>query len=339
MMPPLFIFAHGICCAIGHHAAAAVPALRARMNHFRETEFIDESGMPLVGASLYDVEVWGEARQRLMFDAILNECSKKLPAANNNTDTAILLLSAEGGREGPYQHWAQRMLADVVMTEKFHPASRALPLGKAGIGTALTMAHALLHSTQAPTYIIVAGVDTWLDAASVEAMLAQERLATTANSDGFIPGEAGAAVIVCLAQSGQTGLLIEGIGEAQESALIGSEEPNRAVGLTAAVRRAAQDANCQVADLNFHASGASGESWYFNEIGLMLARALEKRVASFSHQIVSQFVGEVGAASGPLVLAWMSQVMGRADGPGQRGLAHFSNDDGRRSALILRYNK
>jgi 3-oxoacyl-[acyl-carrier-protein] synthase I len=339
MKPSLFVFAHGICCAIGHHAAAAVPALRARMNHFRETEFIDESGMPLVGASLYDVDVWGAARQRLMFDAILNECSKKLPAANNNADTAILLLSAEIGREGPWQHWAQRMLADVVVAEQFHPASRALPLGKAGIGFALVKAHALLHAPQAPVYVIIAGVDTWLDAASVEAMLAQERLASTANSDGFIPGEAGAAVIVCLAQPGQAGLLIEGIGEAQETAFLGGEEANRAVGLTTAVRRAAQDANCQVADLNFHASGASGESWYFNEIGLMLARVLERRVASFSHQIVSQFVGEVGAATGPLVLAWMSQVMARADGPGQRGLAHFSNDDGRRAALILRYHQ
>ncbi len=339
MIPPLFVFAHGICCAIGHHAAAAVPALRARMNHFRETEFIDESGMPLVGASLYDVDVWGEARQRLMFDAVLNECCKKLPAANQSSDTVIFLLTAEAERDGPYLHWAQRMLDDVVAAEKFHVASRALPLGKAGMGAALVMAHALLHAPAAPVYVIIAGVDTWLDAASVEAMLAQERLASTANSDGFIPGEAGAAVIVCLAQPGQTGLLIEGIGEAQETAMPAGEEPNRAVGLTTAVRRAAQDANCQISDLNFHASGVSGESWYFNEIGLMLARTLEKRVVSFSHQIVSQFVGEVGAASGPLVLAWMSQVMARADGPGQRGLAHFSNDNGRRAALILRYNQ
>lgn len=344
MTPRLCIVAHGACCAVGHNARAAGAAIRARMNHFRETEFTDESGRPLIGSSLYDIRIWGEARLHMMFHAVLGECMIQLPARTNDSmDTAILLLCAEAARVGQYgRHlaWAEHMLERSVTGGKFHETSRVLPLGKAGIANALCEARRLLQLKNGPEFVVVAGVDSYLDAPVIEAMLADGRLASTQNSDGFIPGEAAAAIALSLAapSSGiRSAVWIEGIAEAREAATIGGEAPLRALGLSKAMRAAAADSGCQLADLDFHASGASGESWYARETGLALARALEKRVPTFPHHMVSKAVGEVGAACAPLTLAWLAQAMARPDRPGRRALAHFSGDDGLRAALVLRY--
>ncbi len=338
----LGIVAQGICCAVGHHAKAASAAMRARMNHFRETEFIDETGMPIVGAGLYGVDQWGEARMHTMFHAVLGECCAQLPASANNHDCAILLLCAETSAADVRHAWADHMLDRTLDAGQFHAASDVLALGKAGIVPALQEAQRLFALPQPPTYVIIAGVDNYLDAVVIDAMLQQQRLATSSNSDGMIPGEAAAAIMLIngeISQPAQTSamLWIEGIGEGQEAARIGSSSPQRAQGLSQAMRAAASTAQCQISDLHFHASGFSGEAWYAREIGLALSRVLEKRVASFTHHIVAQFVGEVGAACAPLCLAWLAHVMPRHDGPGQRGLLHFANDDGLRAALVVRH--
>lgn len=339
----LGIVAQGICCAVGHHSKAASAAIRARMNHFRETEFIDDSGMPIVGAGLFGLEQWGEARLHTMFHAVLSECSIQLPAAANNHDCAILLLCAETQPSDVRHTWADHMLDRTLEAGQFHAASDVMALGKAGIVPALQEAQRLFSLPQPPSYVIIAGVDNYLDAAVIDGMLQQQRLATSSNSDGFIPGEAAAAIVLINGESKHSAqqrtamLWIEGIGEGQEPARISGNSAPRAQALCQAMRAAAIEAQCQIADLHFHASGFSGEAWYAREIGLALSRVLEKRVANFRHHIVSQFVGEVGAACAPLCLAWLAHAMPRHDGPGQRGLLHFANDDGLRAALVVRH--
>lgn len=333
----LRIVARGMCCAVGHSAPVATAAIRARMNHFRDTDFVDESGQPLIGASLFDVKPWGADRYRLMLQAVLNECTARAPLRNQSADTAIVLLCAEASRPGSARQWAQSALSTVVRDGGYHAASQLVPLGKAGVTHALTCARQSLHTERAPRYVILAGVDSYLEAPVIGGLLGHERLLSTANRDGFIPGEAAAAVALTTAPGPEPALWIDGLGEADEEASVTGEQPLRAIGLSAALRAAARDAGCRLDALDFHASGASGEQWYFRETGLALARALEQRVETFTQLIASQFVGEVGAACAPLTLAWLADVMPRADGPGHRALVHFSNDDGRRAALIVNY--
>lgn len=51
-MTALQITATGMCCAVGYYTEAAVAAIQAGMNHFRETEFIGPQGQPIIGAQL-----------------------------------------------------------------------------------------------------------------------------------------------------------------------------------------------------------------------------------------------------------------------------------------------
>ena len=85
--------------------------------------------------------------------------------------------------------------------------------------------------------IIVAGVDSYLVAGTLNSLNGRRRLLTESNSNGFIPGEAGAAVLVG-PDGGGPGLAILSLGLAVEKATIESDEPLRGEGLAAAYRQA-----------------------------------------------------------------------------------------------------
>jgi 3-oxoacyl-[acyl-carrier-protein] synthase-1 len=89
----------------------------------------------------------------------------------------------------------------------------------------------------------------------------------------------------------------------------------------------------------FHISAVSHESFYFRETELAVLRSLEHKVSDYPHLMLSSSIGEVGAASGPLMLAYLASVMPRKDGPGKRGLIHLSNDTGQRTAAIVKWQE
>ena len=49
-------------------------------------------------------------------------------------------------------------------------------------------------------------------------------------------------------------------------------------------------------------------------------------------------VGEVGAATGPLMLAWLHHLLKQPDRLGDCGVIHLANDEGLRSAVVVQVN-
>jgi len=331
---PVRIASRGICCSVGFYAAAAIAAIRANVNNFCETSFIDYQGEPIRGAMLYQTNIWGEQRLQYMFDTALEECLYGLGAAGEEP-LPILVLGPEQIRGSGYRDWAERCRN--TLARGGHPQSRLFSLGKAGIGTLVREAQKIFSMPKPPDYVIALGLDSYFEPAAIQQFLADDRLYCSANSDGFIPGEAACAVALTPLQGDDKALWIDGIGEASEKAGIMNDEPLLAQGLTKAIRGAIEEAGYKVSGCAFHASGVNGEQWYFKEAALALTRVLEERVESFPHYLVCQATGETGAACGPLTLAWMAEVMGRRDGPGTQGILHFSNDDALRCALAVQY--
>lgn len=339
---PLRVVSRGMCCAVGYSAAAATAAINSRLNHFRETEFVARGGEKIVGGALFELDTWGADRLNYLLKSVINETL----AGETFVDTAriaILVLGAEPTRPGVASECLADALTDILEEAQqrgkgFHPATRFLDYGKAGVGKALAHASQLLTSNDAPEYVLLAAVDSLLDAVAVERFLDEERIATKTNSDGFIPGEGAGAVLLTKAVTAGPSLCIEAVASAHEEWRFQSDLPVRAQGLTTAIREAAQKADLQIASLDFHASGMTGESWYSKEVGLALARCMERKKPEFPHLMVARSIGETGAASPLLTLAWLAGVMGQGHyQPGCSGLLHFAADDGQRTALIVRY--
>jgi 3-oxoacyl-[acyl-carrier-protein] synthase I len=342
---PLQVVSRGMCCAVGNSAPAATAAINARMNHFRETGFVARGGSPIVGGALHEVDMWGAERLRYMLHSVIHEAL----AGAGSIDTAqiaIFALGAEPTRPGmSSSNCLAEALRDFVNEagergSAFHATTRFCNYGKAGIGRVLEEVSQLLAGEQGPQYALLAAADSLLDAGAVERYLDEERIATRTNSDGFIPAEGAAAVLLTGAAAPTPTMWIESAATAREDWRIHSDSPLRAQGLTNAIRNAALAAKCQVSSLDFHASGMTGESWYSKEVGLALARCMEHKKPEFPHLMVARSLGETGAASPLLTLAWLAGLMGQGHyHPGHSGLLHFAGDDGQRTAVIVRFGE
>lgn len=293
-----------------------------------------------MGSALYEVPVWGAARRRLMMHTVITEAMREHAA--DWARTAVVVLAPESGSPGDPASdvpWLQHQLGAPDGGMAFHAASRAAPYGKGGIGQALLECAGLLQDKRLDLrWVLLVGVDSLLQSATIEALLRQRRLATPTNADGVIPGEGAAAVLLGLRHHDTPLLWIDAAAGADEAWRLGGDLPMRAGGLTQAIRRALEQVNLAMADLDFQASGMAGESWYAKEASLALSRTLERRKPQFPHEMIARAVGETGAALPVLTLAWLAEALAEQPNPlGQSGLLHFAGADGRRSALVVRY--
>jgi 3-oxoacyl-[acyl-carrier-protein] synthase I len=225
-----------------------------------------------------------------------------------------------------------------ALGQQFHPSSAVLPLGRAGLGAALQRAAQLLQSEPLQG-VLLAGVDSLLDPSTLNALLHEERLMVPGNSDGFIPGEAAAALLLQLAKPTDKGLLLTGYAQAHEAGRVDGSVPSRAQGLTKALREALAAAECDYADLPFRCSDQNGESFYSREATHAITRIAPVGGDQLSLLTIADCIGEVGAAMGPAMLAHLFHQMPHALGPGHHGLVHLAGDDGVRCAVVLQYEE
>jgi len=333
---PMRVATTGICCSVGNTSASASAAIRANMAHFRPGKFYDRAGERINLAMLYKIPFWGYERLQHMYRVAMTECLGKLPGLEQMERLPpIILIGAERERGTRFQHTIHDLLANNQPEEGYDPRTILGCLGKAGIANALLGASALFADPNPPEYVVVVGVDSFLEADSIQHYLIQERILCSDNQDGFIPGEAAAAVALTPAPASESALWVEGVGMAHEPASPLSQDiPLRAIGLTRALRNAIASAHWNSDDLCFHASAISGEQWFFKEAALAMDRVMTRRVEHFPHRVVAESVGEIGAVFGPLMLAWIGKEMTPSH-LGRQGLLHFSNDNGNRAALAV----
>jgi 3-oxoacyl-[acyl-carrier-protein] synthase-1 len=187
-------------------------------------------------------------------------------------------------------------------------------------------------------YCIIAGVDSLLTGATLDGYQKRNRLLTSKNSDGFIPGEAACAVLVGPPGTNigtGTELVCTGIGVGHEEATLDSEEPLRADGLVQAFRAAFKEAESSIADIDFRITDANGEQYWFKEAALAVSRTLRVPKEGFTIWHPVDCVGEIGAAIGPCCLGVTLAAVRKKYASGRGPLCHFGGDDGERIALTL----
>lgn len=333
--PPVAILGCGMMTGVGLTAEASCAAIRARLDNFRETRFIARGGEWIIGSEVPLEEPWrGIPRLARLLAGPLRECLEIIPDVPPER-IPVMLCVAEEDRPGRLDGLGEPLFHEAcdLLGVRFHDKSRVIAQGRVGGAVGLYHASRMIHE-QGFRHIIVAGVDSYLVAATLRAYDERERLLTPANSNGFIPGEAGSAVLVGPPNTG-TGFVCLGMGFAQEHATIESEEPLRADGLTEAIIEALAAAGLTMGDLDYRISDVAGEQYQFKEAALAEARLLREHKGEFDIWHPADCIGEVGAGSLPCILAMALFAARKGYAAGPRLLAHLGNDDGKRVALAL----
>ncbi len=231
-MQPLSVLASGMVTGVGLSAPSSCAAIRCAINNFAETRFMDKGGEWIIGSQVPLEQPWrGLAKLVRMVVPAIKECMAHAGDVRAELIPLILCV-AEKDRPGRL-HGLDDELFHQIEAElgvRFHPRSGVLARGRVAGALALAEARRLIYEERLPLCLI-AGVDSLLVASTLAAYEEKDRLLTSQNSNGFIPGEAGAAVLIGRPQGSQGAeLLCLGLGAGEEKASIESEEPLRADG-------------------------------------------------------------------------------------------------------------
>ena len=338
-MTRLVVTACGMVTALGFNASASLAALRAGVSGVRGLPWPDpESGEPLRGAKI-DLPQWSEEARTLadMAAAAIDECMRGI---NFSARAAVPIFIGVAAPRRPGRHpELERQLLDDISARlglALHPTSALFAGDQTGCVDAIVDAGRWL-ATRDAEHVVVAGVDSYLRAHTLDAYAERMRLMTPSNSNGFFPGEAAAAVLLTKEERVRgDSLLIAGIGRTSESAVIESTQPLQATGLTDAVRRALDDAGVAMDRIAYRLTDLSGEHYKFKEAAfaaLRLDRAQRESELEMWHPI--EYLGEIGAAVVPCLLAWALHAARHGYAPGPWSLCHVGSDDGERAAMVL----
>lgn len=336
-MKPITLLAAGMVTGVGLNAAASCAAIRCGLTNFAETRFIDSTGEWIVGSYVPLEQPWrGRAKLVNLVAPAIQECLDSIKNVQPEK-VPLFLCVAEKDRPGRLSGLDQQLLAEVqdALGIRFQESSTVIANGRVGGVEAIKQAWAAIYRQGLPL-CIVAGTDTYLVAETLTQFEKQDRLLTADNSNGFIPGEAGAAILLGPeANKTDQDLLISGLGFGEEKATIFSEEPLRADGLVQAIKQALGEAKINLSDVDYRITSVNGEQYWFKEASLALTRILRERKEEFDIWHAVDCIGEAGAAIVPCSLGIALAAARKKYSPGQRVLCHFSNDDITRGAIIL----
>jgi 3-oxoacyl-[acyl-carrier-protein] synthase-1 len=302
---------------------------------------MDIGGEWIMGCEVPLEQPWrGKTRLLKMAASAINEC-----LANNKQiipkATPLLLCVSEQERKGRVINDDNQFFLDLQneLGVVFHEKSRVIAKGHVAVAVALKHAREILQERHTKQ-VLIAATDSLLVESTLDHYEENERLLTSQNSNGFIPGEAGAALLVePVHAKPEPQLICLGLGYGVEKAHVDSEEPCRADGLTAAIKDSLRDAGCDESVLQFKITDISGEQYYFKEASLAFSRIDRTKREEFDIWHPVDCVGAVGAAIGCVMIAVLKSACEKDYSKGYQILAHLGNDDGKRSALIFRWQK
>ncbi|MEQ1777419.1 MAG: hypothetical protein ABL863_02620 [Nitrosomonas sp.] len=334
---PLAITATGMVTGVGLSAPASCAAIRCAIDNFQETRFMDSGGEWIMGCEVPLVQPWrGRTKLIKMAAAAIQECLSGIQHVVPQSIPLLLCLS-EKERPGRVFDDDNQFFLDLQeeLQLQFHPKSRVIAQGHVSIAVALKHARELIQELKV-SHVLIAATDSLLVGPTLAYFEDKERLLTSQNSNGFIPGEGAAALVVEPVTENQGNRLVcTGLGFGVELAHVDSDEPLRADGLTAAIRESLGDAGCEMSDLDFRITDISGDQYYFKEASLALLRTLHKPKKEFDIWHPADCIGEVGAVMGLVMVAVLKTACEKAYSKGHCILAHLGNEDGKRSSIIF----
>jgi 3-oxoacyl-[acyl-carrier-protein] synthase-1 len=215
--------------------------------------------------------------------------------------------------------------------------SRIAASGRAAGLLALRAAVTFIARGDAP-YILVGGVDSYLDARVLATLEQSGRLRTSEINDGFIPGEAAAFLLVGRAGLGDAVGMpslarVLGAGTGREPGHFYSDQPYRGDGLAHAFAALFEPLPAQERVRTLYA-GLNGESYWAKELGTARIRNSERFEEGVHVEHPADAFGDTGAAMGPVMVGLAAKALRGGYRPGP-SLIYCGSDRQDRVAVLL----
>lgn len=333
---------------LGFDAEQSFAAVRARANRFGDHPFHvslvgdpdTQEPEPLVASLLpeIDPDIEGEARLLEMAIPAFKTLLSKSGLKRADLAKCGLLLSLPPAESSAGPDLGTALLARLGLgTLKVVQACRT---GHTGVATCLSKAATSLIAGDAE-YFFVAGLETYHSAARLDALDEAWRLKSQRALDGFIPGEAAVVFLVetlahASARKAKPLATLAGIGFGNEPKHRGSEALSTGDGLATALKPVLALPRAKDAGGRWLLCDMNGESYRGAEWGLVRTRLGEFLDPMAGLTYPADCLGDTGAASGGVQIAYALHAFARGFAPADEALVWNASEDGGRSAMLVR---
>jgi len=332
----------GACTAIGLSAPATAAAVSGEVAGFAEHPYlVDEVGERMVLAVVPFISELAVGASRLteLAVAAAREAALPLEGSIGREGGIPLVLAIPPARPGLADGVGEIILGDLVVALKDLCKLSQVNYLQGGHATGIAALEMCLQTMRATgaRFGLIGGVDSYIIPETLEWLESEEQLHSGRNPWGFIPGEAAAfCLLTAFASSGGASPRLDclSLATSRESALMKTEAVCTGEGLTVAIRKAIEVMSPEervshvFCDMN-------GEPFRADEYGFAITR-LSNRFASATDFVApADCWGDVGAATGPLLISLAHTCAKKRDVAGEHTLVWTSSEDGLRSAALF----
>jgi 3-oxoacyl-[acyl-carrier-protein] synthase-1 len=328
---------------VGLCADACGAAVRAGLSRISLHPFmVDKTGDPLRVAMDGALEIGVPLRDRLvrMATSAIEEAIEPLSRHGRAKISMYVALPEERpGFSTADGQWVMQGLTRVVGASCDLGRVLSFPRGHAGAALAIELAAKEIESG-AVQWVLVGGVDSYLDSDTIDWLDRERQLLNEANRLGFLPGEGAGFVLLCGSGLSRTiGLhaaaSLVGIGTAVEPKRIKTDTICIGEGLTEAIRRATAPLRLPEQKIVTTYCDINGERYRSEEFLYVPLRHWGPFVDANTYEAPADCWGDVGAASIPLYITLSVVSARRRWARGRHVLVWASSEGGTRGAITL----
>lgn len=345
-LPRLYIAGTGMITPAGGNTAMTVAAVRAGVSRYQSSNFYNSRDKPMITTTVPDEALPAlkedfqglglSGREKRIIRLGSPAMKEVFSSCQANAPIPLFLAGPEvlPGNAKPVTAKMLRYLSIQSELEIDAKASRYFATGRAGVLEAIGLAIKYFAATDTE-YVIVGGVDSYLDVATLAQLDSESRVLAEGANNGAAPGEGAAFLLLKSPKTDAEGLddgvFLHEPGFGVEKGHRYSEEAYRGQGLADAVRAAVQPSGSRIATIY---SSLNGDHFFAKEFGVATMRNSQAFLENCTHQHPADCYGDLGAATGAVLLALARhELMTRAT-PSQ-SLVYCSSDLASRAAVCL----